>query len=175
VAHLAAHADPGVYRETQRIWPLIEALPARLRLPLIEMALPALRALTGPQHDRIVANVVALTEADDTIDLFEWSLHRILVHDLEGQITPQRRARVRHHAVADVGAQAELLLSTLAYVGNRNADSAASAFTQGRAALGLTALRLRRPDECGLDALDVALLRAVAASMGCQMPPILLD
>jgi hypothetical protein len=65
--------------------------------------------------------------------------------------------------------------STLAYVGNRNADSAASAVTQGRAALGLTALRLRRPDECGLDALDVALLRAVAASMSCPMPPILLD
>jgi Zn-dependent protease with chaperone function len=210
VAHLDEHADPGVYRETQRIWPLVETLPARLRLPLIEMALPALRTLTAAQHERFVANVVALAEADHTVDLFEWSLHRILLRDLDEQASPNRRTRIRHHSIDAVRTQCELLISTLAYVGNRNVDGAASAFEQGRAVLGLTGARIKRPDECGLDVLDPALddldeaapavkrqvleasaacisadrhisvaeaelLRAVAASMSCPMPPILVD
>jgi hypothetical protein len=52
-----------------------------------------------------------------------------------------------------VRAQCELLLSTLAYVGQRDGRGVAHAFEQGRIALGLTGPRLLTAEACGLKEL----------------------
>jgi len=210
VAHLDSAADRGVADETRRLAPFVEHLAAVLRLPLLEIALPALRALTASQHAVFEQNVVALVEADQTIDLFEWSLHRILLRNIEARDQGGRRDRVRFQSVSAVQPQCELLLSTLAYVGQREAGAALVAFDQARRALGLPGAELTPQASCGLDELDAALhdlddaapavkrqilqaavacitadrevtaaeaelLRAVAASISCPMPPIVLD
>jgi len=61
IAHLSAAADPGVYEETIRLAPAIAQLDVRARLPLLDIAMPALRGLT-----RFVGReteLVALTQA----------------------------------------------------------------------------------------------------------------
>jgi hypothetical protein len=108
-----------------------------------------------------------------------------------------------------VRTRCELLLSTLAYVGQRDARSATAAFAQGMAALGLADAHILTTDACGLGELgdvlseldqaspqvkrkileaavaciaadqqataaEAELLRAVSASIGCPMPPIML-
>jgi len=208
IAHLAAAADRGVYEETVRLAPDVGQLDVRMRLPLIDIALPALRALTPAQHRLFTQNVVELVRADASIDLFEWSLHRILLHDLEGHRATAGRDRVRHRTVAAVQRPSEVLLSALAYAGHRDAESAGRAFEQARQRLGLPQARLCRREACGTEALDAALsaldeaapqvkrrvleavvaciaadrtvtateaelLRAVAASLGVPMPPLL--
>jgi len=210
LSDLGASADRGVFEETTRLAPFVERLNARMRLPLVEIALPALGALTDGQYDRFKRNLVALVEADQAIDLFEWSLHRILLRDLDVRRGLVRPPRVKHRAVAAVRSDCELLLSTLAWVGQRDEPGAGYAFEQARLKLGLTQARLRHPDECGLDALggaldeldaaapqvkrqileaavacisadrritaaEAELLRAVAASMSCPMPPLLME
>lgn len=157
LAHLEASADRGVFEETLRLAPLAESLHARMRLPLLEIALPALRALSTSQHDLFLRNIVALMEADNTIDLFEWSLHRILLQDLETLSGRGRQARVRYRSVGAVQAHCERLISTLAHVGHRDAGSAARAFEQARLALGLADARLQPREKCGLPELDAAL------------------
>ena len=83
LAQLEAAADHGVFEETLRVARLVEPLNAKMRLPLLEIALPALHALSPTQRALFLRNIVGLVEGDDTIDLFEWSLHRILRHDLD--------------------------------------------------------------------------------------------
>jgi Zn-dependent protease with chaperone function len=205
LAHLAA-ADPDVHDETLKLAPDIERLDVMARLPLVDVALPALRALTPAQYGQFKRNLSALVLADPGVDVFEWALQRIVLRDLEthhGRIKPPR---VRFHAVAPLFRPCELLLSALAYAGHRSGEAAGRAFEEGWAALGLPPSRLRAPEDCGYDALDRALaaldeaapavkrrvlqaavaciasdrtvtaseaelLRAVAASIGCPIPP----
>ncbi len=157
LAHLEAAADRGVFEETLRLARLVEPLNARMRLPLLEIALPTLRALSASQHALFLRNIVALVEANNTIDLFEWSLHRILRHDLEALSGRGQQARVQYRSVGAVQAHCERLMSTLAYVGQRDTGRAEYAFEQARLALGLADARLRPQEECGLEELDAAL------------------
>ena len=158
VAVLAEAADPGVYQETLRLAPLAAALDARARLPLVEIALPALRELTPAQEEVFRQNVVALVEVDNQIDLFEWSLHRILLHDLDADRGKARAAAVARRTLPSVQAACELLLSTLAHAGGRDAEGAQHAFEQGRQSLQMPHARLRPSADLRLDALDAALV-----------------
>ena len=157
IAHLSAAADPGVYRETLRLAPAIEQLDVRARLPLLDIALPALRGLTAAQYQRFRQNVNQLVRADDAIDPFEWSLHRILLHELETHHSNVAPVRIRHHTLAPLRPQCELLLSVLARAGQRDAAAAEQAFEQGWRSLNLPQGRLRPADGNGLAALDGAL------------------
>lgn len=136
-AHLAAAADPEVFREMQRVWPMVEALDARARLPLLEIALPALRSLTATQRERFEGNVTVLMETDNQIDLFEWSVRMILQRDLDALRTHDAGSRVKYHAIADVKPEITLLLSALAQIGHDDAVSAAQAYAQAKERLGL--------------------------------------
>jgi Zn-dependent protease with chaperone function len=156
-SYLQAGADSGALEETRRLLTLTESLDAKARLPLVEIALPALRALTANQAEAFTNTVAALVEADHTIDLFEWSLQHILLRDLDRQHDAGRQSRVRFGTVADVRLQCELLLSTLAYVGQRQPGAAADAFEQARLALDLADARLQPQEDCQLDHLDAAL------------------
>ena len=206
LAHLKTTADRGVFDETRRLSPMATALTATLRLPLLEITIPALRALSAEQRDVFDRNIIALVEGDNRIDLFEWSLHRILVRDLNPDAA--RTVRVRHRTVEAVAAPCTLLMSVLAYVGQRDTSSAEHAFEQARFTLGLAQAQLLPHERCSLAELDKALrqldeaapevkrrileaavacitaddrvtateaelLRAVAASISCPMPPIL--
>jgi Zn-dependent protease with chaperone function len=206
--HLERAADPGVFEETLRLVPAVAQLQTLARLPVAEIALPALRQLTASQYRLFKQNVAVLVEADERIDLFEWSLQRILLHDLEarhGGVTPPR---VRHHALASLQPQCELLFSMLAHAGHRDAQAAGKAFEAARQVLGLPQARMRAIGDTGLSALDTAmadleeaapqikrrvleaavaciaadqqltateaeLLRAISASLGVPMPPLL--
>lgn len=157
LTRLSATADAGVYQETIKLAPLIQKLDLRTRLPLLDIALPALRALTPAQYQIFKQNVAALVLADDAIDLFEWSLQRILLHNLERQHSKVKPARVRHSSLAPLQPQCELLLSMLAHAGHKDAGATQRAFEQARQSLKLPQARLRRAEECAFGALDVAL------------------
>ena len=209
VAHLSASADQGVYQETLQLARLIEPLDVRVRLPLLEIMLPALRALTPAQYRRFKQNVGELVQADDRIALFEWSLQRILLRDLETHYGTATPPRVRYHTLASLQPQCEVLLSMLAHAGQRDVEAAQKAFERAWQSLKLPKTRLRSAEETGLDALDAALaaldeaaprvkrqilhgavtcitadrtvtateaelVRAISASLGCPMPPLLL-
>ena len=154
LAHLKTDADTGVFEETRRLAPLLERLQPKLRLPLIEIALPSLRALIPVQRAAFDRNVVTLIEADSRINLFEWSLHRILLRDIETALGRGGPARVTYQSIASVHAQCELLMSTLAYVGQRDEQAAAAAFSQAMAVLAIEGAHILTRKDCGLAELD---------------------
>ncbi len=157
LAHLKKAADPGVYEETLRLMPLVEQLDMRVRLPLLDISLPALRSLVPAQYDLFKQNVAVLVQADNEIDMFEWSLHRILLHELEAHFVKRSPPRVRYRTLASVRTQSELLLSVLAYAGHRDLESARHGFEQAKRILGLPDAHLRTLDDQKFTALDAAL------------------
>ena len=154
LAHLKTDADAGVFEETRRLAPLLERLQPTMRLPLIEIALPSLRALIPVQRAAFDRNVVTLIEADSRINLFEWSLHRILLRDIETVLGRGGSTRVTYQSVASVRAQCALLMSTLAYVGQRDEQAAAAAFGQAMSVLAIDGAHILTRKDCGLAEFD---------------------
>ena len=157
LAHLEATADDGVYEETFKLARLVDRLDPTMRLPLVEIALPALCALTPWQYELFRKNLVELVEADEMLDLFEWSLQRILLRDMQGRFGRSGPERVRHRSLRTLQSPLAVLMSVLAYVGNRDPHAAAHAFGEAWQGLALPETGLLGHEECGFAALDDAL------------------
>jgi hypothetical protein len=207
---LRAGVDPAVYSETVRLSPAVEQCPVEGRLPLVDLALPALRRLSEPQHRVFRSTLERLIGADAKLSLFEFTLQRILLRHLEPHFHPVPPPAVAYGSLRAVSRPASLLLSILAHAGQAQPERAAQAFAAGAGRLADTrAVASLLPfEQCGLADLDRALaelakaspamkqklleaaaetiafdhrvtiqegelLRAVADSLDCPMPPFL--
>lgn len=153
--HLAGYAEPGVLKEFERLLPMIEMVPRRHRLALVDTAVGTLKGLSPPQYRQFRDTLMILTTADRRLGLFEWVLQKIVVHHLDpvfGEKSSRRHRsrRPRHRDVA-------VLLSSLAHAGSRHAEAAKAAFAHGAARTGLAGLKLLSRDEARLAAIDAAL------------------
>ena len=164
---LARFGEAGIDRETRGLLREIEDLDLRARLPLVDMALPALRTLSPSQYQMFKTNVGALIEADEKIDLFEWTLQRVLLAHLRPHFERVPPPRVRYSSLAKLTPQCSVLLSTLARVGSRSEAELRAAFEQGASSLLGIEPTLLPPDRCSFSALDAALERLAQASPSC--------
>jgi len=153
---LASHADPAVYAEARKLLPLVERVGTGARLPLVDLAIPALRELSPSQYAAFKANVEELIEADRKIDVFEWTLQRILLHHLAPEFEKARPARVKYRSLQRVVPHCQVVLSTLAHAGSRSEAAASHAFGLGVSELSVPGLDLLPVDRCGLAQLDTA-------------------
>lgn len=121
---------PPVAEETERLYPQLAGLPSRGRLPLLDLAAPALRELSEEQRTRLHETIRILAEADDQLTLFEYALETIVRHRLEHVDQPSEdRVQVRRFAA--VKDHVSVLLSGLASAGHREARAAQRAFRAG--------------------------------------------
>ena len=160
---LDAKGERGVPELTRKLLPEVERLGPAHRLPLIDLALPALRDLSASQYERFQGLVHDLVQADQRIDLFEWTLQRILLTHLapnfEGVHRPGRRLRSKQQLRQVL----ETILSSLARVGNLSESAMRQSVASAGRALVKAPLRLLSEDEVGLASLDEAL--GLAASL----------
>jgi hypothetical protein len=109
----------------------LASLHPMLRLPLAELAFPALRSRPRPEQDAIMASVHALIHADGRLTVSEYCLSRLLHEEMYEAVhhTPSWGKR-RYTLSASRGAAATLL-ATLAFVGNQHPAAAEQAFHAG--------------------------------------------
>jgi Zn-dependent protease with chaperone function len=157
IEQLTRCGETGIAQETLRLLPDIERLDARLRLPLIDIALPTLQRLSPSQFAAFDSNLTVLIEADKRIDLFEWTLQRILFAHLRPHFEHTRSRARRNQSLSRVAAACGVVLSALARFGSTDEDAAQESFRQGAAKLRGTSLQLLPSDRSGLAALDQAL------------------
>ena len=81
--HIAKHADPAVTELTRSLAEHLNEMPKEARLPLIDMAVPALREMSREVYERFKGKVDVLVKADGRVDLFEWVLQRLLLRHLD--------------------------------------------------------------------------------------------
>ncbi|OHE78739.1 MAG: hypothetical protein A3G75_00580 [Verrucomicrobia bacterium RIFCSPLOWO2_12_FULL_64_8] len=222
-AELLATRGGETARVVRELLPHLENLPIEARLPLVQIALPALRQLPPPEVATLAATCKTLIEADQELSYFEYALQKVLLRHLAVAGRPAASAAsitLFSAATADIA----VLLSALAWAGAMQgpeqadgtvaADSrvAEAAFRAGAAQIKLieSRLSLLRPEACQLNQIDATLnrlagasgaikqrlllacahtvsadnqiraeegelLRAIADSLDCPMPPLLAE
>jgi Zn-dependent protease with chaperone function len=159
---LEHYAQKDVYDLTRNLIPWIDQLDVRTRLPLVDMSLPALRAMSPPQYRVFNQCYKELVEADQRIGLFEWTLHQVLLRHLRPQFEKVRPPQVVYYGLQRLGEPCSVLLSTLARA-SQSDDQVA--FDSGARRLAGVPLELLPSERCKLATLQEALkqLSQVAA------------
>jgi Zn-dependent protease with chaperone function len=144
--------------EVKRLAPHLAAVDRARRLTLLDLALPALGALSAPQRAGLQAELRRLAEADGRLSLTEWVYLRVIDRRLARLGTAGRPIRPRAFTVEQVSVECRELLGLLARVGSRQEAAAQAALDAGVAALGLAPTwRLPPVSEQGSIKLDAVL------------------
>ena len=154
---LLAEADAPLRHDAQAYWRELEGLPRTMRLPLVELAMPALRRLDRGGRDELRRRARALALADDHLTPFEFALIKSLERHLPVDAKPPRR-RGRPEAMADHFDDAALVLSVIAYAGaDGDQDAARDAFARGCEVLAMPTARLIAVEAATPRQLDAAI------------------
>ncbi|AMP02150.1 peptidase M48 family protein [Collimonas arenae] len=92
----------------------IAQLPLSARLPLVDLAMPALRQLKQPERDKLLAIVDQLIAADNRITLAEFVLQTILARRLRPRAG--RLVQIKFNRLAELKSDIAVLLSLVAHV-----------------------------------------------------------
>ncbi len=140
----------------RRLGLALDRVPDGFRLAALDLALPALKALSAPEFEGLMKDADALIRADDSITLFEYAATRMLRRARESGAG----AGLRAAPLSAFGAEISCLLSAMAHAGQTEAAEAARAFERAaaRAPRGLRLVFLS-PENCGVDRIDAALRR----------------
>ena len=166
LTELARRTAPGVGEKTAALWPEVAPIASRARLPLVNLALPALRQLRPDEFEQFSQTLQWLIESDEQIEIFEFVLQKIVRRHLASQSGETRPTSVQYDTLKPLVRDCSVVLSALANVSSRNAGEVEKAFRTGAPHLGAKAdgLQLLPRAECGLEQLDTALDRLALAA-----------
>jgi len=166
LAGLAGRATPDVADKTVALYPEVAAAARRARLPLVNLALPALRQLDAGQFSQFSQTLQWLIGSDGKVELFEFVVQKIVLRNLASQFGQTRQPTIQFYTIKPLVPDCAVVLSALANVGSSNAAEIQKAFDAGAPYLRAPAdvpLALLPPAECGVNNLDAALNRLVQA------------
>ena len=201
-ADTVAQQDPEAAEAADALAEVIDRLGAAGRLPLVELAAPALRSLDANRGGRFLGMLRQLAEADGTVEPFEYAIYKLV-----SRLVTRSRPREKYSSLDPVAEAAQTLLSGLALAGHpEGGKPAMKAYRLGMDVLQRGDLsyrgdfRLNEFDQ-GLDRLaeaqmpvkrrvleaasrtvaadgvvtveEAELLRAVSAVLGCPLPPFI--
>lgn len=162
VAVLKSSCDaPTVDATLKLAGPVAEMGPAGRRV-LVDLAMPALRHMSGPQCEQFGNAVDSLVDADNRISLFEYMLTRMLNKGVLPKAAPAPPV-VAYPAMRPLAGDAGILLSALATADGKAAGAARAAFDAGVRRLQLDQ-PLAMAAAPGVAQIDAALDRISRAS-----------
>ncbi|HMJ88167.1 MAG TPA: M48 family metallopeptidase [Candidatus Acidoferrum sp.] len=154
----ALAAETGAYARQ------LAAFDSRVRLPLLSLALPALRQMSLPQWRQVSALLDQLVGCDGGIDVFEFVLKKIIAHHVEAHWEAKRSALIQYYSFTPLADDFAILLSALANSGSGSATEVLNAFSRGLDKLPMfDGLKLLPIAHCGVAELDRALTRFAQA------------
>jgi len=151
LALIGAGSGAEVAAQSARLADALKPLGARARLPVLELVIPTLKRLPGPERDGLLEKIKGVIEADRKITLGEFVLLTLCRTQIQKE--PRRPSAVKYRSVAAVAAEAAVVLSLLAHSGK----GGMAAFDKGMAALGAAGGVLRSPSELNIAAVECAL------------------
>jgi hypothetical protein len=152
----------GVSSEAARMFPVVRGSAVAARLPIVDLALPALRQISPQQFGQFKTAVEKVVEADGEIDLFEYVLQKVVLRHLEPFFGLARKPVVQFYSLRGLAEDCGVLLSGFAHVGHDDPEARETAFAAGARILAHAAqasIQLVSPEHCGLDKMDAALDR----------------
>ena len=158
--------DPAAAHDAAALHALIARDDGDLRLPLLELAIPVLRALPSPARRQLRERARALAAADGQVSVFEFALLLLLEHHVREPGEPPPRPRGRPTPLVQHAAATQVVLSALAHAGcGGDVGRAAAAFARGHQHLGPVApMQLLPATACGVTALRAAIAELAQVS-----------
>lgn len=129
-------------------------LSPHLRLPIVELSLPALKNLSPQQYQHFKTAMNCLIRADEQISIVEWSFFRIIKHNLE-----PKKSSSPMVDIDQVPNEVRLLLSVLAHAGIDSAQAAQVAFNSSKLIVGFSDATLMSKSDYTIVDLDAAITR----------------
>ena len=124
------------------------------RLPLAEIAFPALKRRPPEDIEKLKKTINDLIEVDGVIDVFEYALAKMLQQFLNETLRPADHPIYGKKTIQDVKAEISALIVIIAKLGHQNASSIAEAANAGASVLGIDTLAFSDGDwRKGLDAV----------------------
>jgi len=141
-------------------------LSSAQRLGLVDIAIPTLRHMSPEQYRTFRGNITALTEADGEINLFEYTLQKILLRHLDLYFSNATGTPVKYRSLVPLLPQAGVILSALAGMQPGTEEDRNAAFRSGVAELLVkpSAFPMERLPATDLHAFDGALDHMAAAA-----------
>ncbi len=208
---LAQNTSDAIRRETERLLPNVESVATNAKLPLVDLALPALRQFSPSQYRQFNTAIQALIESDGEIDLQEYMLQKVVLRHLDPKFSGARKPVIQYYALKPLAPDCAVLLSAIAHAGTDDSAQAQAAFRQGAQQLSYHAqaeIAFLPSDQSDLPQVDAALdrlcqavpqikknvlnacaltaaadgiiqeseaelLRAIADTLDCPMPPFI--
>ena len=150
-------AEKGTLQQTEKIEPHLSNLSCEQKLVLVEESRPAIAELSINQFSVFQTLIVQLIGADESIDLFEWCLHKVIELDFGKQHYPRQlhgRASLRSRL-----SDCAVILGALSHYGQDGADPKPS-FNHGIQTLDRSGqIKLPPTQDCGLFSMDQAIER----------------
>ncbi|MEM6468864.1 MAG: M48 family metallopeptidase [Planctomycetota bacterium] len=152
-----------------RLSPQVDALDDGVRLPLVDLCMPALAAMSKPQYQRFIHAFNALVAADQQIELFEWTLAQVIVRHLRPHFFGVAGQTTRYYGLGRLRSEVSVVLSMMSRVGETRGgeighDGIRAAFAAGAAKLSVTVTLLPH-DQCTLQSFNAALKKLTRTSV----------
>jgi Zn-dependent protease with chaperone function len=153
---------PMILEEMKRLHPNVKRLEESMKIPLVDIALVALRRLSPSQCEQFKQGMVFLIQSDKEINLFEFALQKLIVRHLDSSFGKTKPVKVEFYSLEPLTDACAILCSALAYCGSED-HQVEKAFADGTRTLpGKIQLKTR---ECyNLEHIDNALNQIAKAS-----------
>jgi Zn-dependent protease with chaperone function len=166
LAEIARRVSSPISEQTAALFPDVAAVAQHARLPLVNLALGALRNLTATQFKSFADTLEWLAGSDGEIQLFEFVLQKIVLRHLASKFGSAAPTAVQFYTLKPLVPDCAVVLSALANVGSNDTGEIQKAFALGAPYLRPPAgmpLELLGRDQCGVEQLDAALNRLALA------------
>ncbi|NNE90124.1 MAG: M48 family metallopeptidase [Verrucomicrobiales bacterium] len=139
----------------------IRELHSSVKLALIDLAIPTLRRLSPDEYKRFRTVLEKLMSSDKRIDLFEFTLQKVVRRHLDNYFGHANPFKIRYRKIARLEDEAAVLITTLAALGNQGDEAGAKeAFSEGATLIQnetYGTLEFKPASECGLQQIEAAL------------------
>jgi Zn-dependent protease with chaperone function/uncharacterized tellurite resistance protein B-like protein len=166
LAEIARRVSSSVSENTAALFPDVAAVAKHARLPLVNLALGALRNLRVDEFTRFSGTLKWLVSSDGKLELFEFVLQKIVLRHLASKFGDARPAAIQFYTLKPLVPDCAVVLSALANAGGSNTGDLQTAFAAGAPYLRAPAdapLELLSRENCGVEQLDAALNRLALA------------
>ncbi len=149
--------DQATIDLTIKILPEIRQLDEELKYLLIEECSSTLSLFSEPQIKSFQSLIESLIRADEQIDLFEWSVQKVIQYQISQKATPGAKALHGRTSLKSRLHDCSIFLGAIAHYGG-NPENADQAYAKGFQSLERSAVvQLPSVRQCGLAAMEEAL------------------
>jgi Zn-dependent protease with chaperone function len=165
LASIAASDGSDALNSLRQLDGALRQLKPEHRLPVLQLALPALKALPQASLKSFPGTLDQLVQADGRVTTFEFALQRLVLRALAMSRAPSAPV-AQIYSFQAVAHELSVVLSALAHASSADAGEAARAFAEGAGQLKLVqgSLSFLSGADSGLVPLDAALDKLAGAS-----------